>query len=52
MCCVVIGAVVCLAERVAENLLPFEAILDLDLELEVYSNFGEMQKYCSKLPAV
>lgn len=35
MCCVVIGAAMCLAERAAEDLLQFKAILHLDLVSEV-----------------
>lgn len=45
MCSVVVGATVHLAERATEDLLQYEATLHLDLDFDVFSNFGKTQKY-------
>lgn len=42
MCCVVVGAAVCSAVRVAEHLLQFEDIIHLDLLL--FINFEKKKR--------
>lgn len=45
MCRVVISPAGRFAERAAEDLLPFVAVLDPDLDSEAFSNFDKTQRY-------